>query len=82
MSSDNVFTSSSRTCCCFCRLPTTWTEAERVKNLVPEKLFEIVYRETWDTKKPLEDSRYIVPQPKSKVYSREEAANLHWKTLH
>ncbi|CAN5383521.1 hypothetical protein BH10ACI1_BH10ACI1_15420 [soil metagenome] len=82
MSSDNVFTPSSRTYFCFCRLPASWTDGERVKNLVSEKLFEIVYRHGWNTKKPPEGSRYIVPQPKSKVYSREEAGNLDWKTLH
>lgn len=82
MSSDNVFTTSSRTYFCFCRLPASWTDGERVKDSVAEKLFQIVYRQTWDTKKPPEGSRYIVPQPKSKVYSREEAGNLDWKTLH
>ncbi len=82
MSSENVFTTSPRSYFCFCRLPASWADGERVKNLVSEKLFEIVYRQTWDTKKPPEGSRYIVPQPKSKVYSREEAGKLDWNALY
>lgn len=64
----------------FCRVPTDWTDGERLKINTLEKIFEFLYGANWRNGND-DGSRYMVIDSFSRVYDDETVKKTRWEGI-
>jgi hypothetical protein len=74
------YKASSYACNLFCLVPTSWTEADKLKAAYLEKFYEKMFGATWRAGND-DGSRYVVDYSFTKVLAPEEVKDTVWTTL-